>query len=85
MTGHVDRRHAGGGRERRVRSDSGRGADFRILSPENLRRLTRGVAAAIDVVRHGLRVLVDKEEFAAALPRISGDKPPESVRGCLDP
>lgn len=70
-----------GSMERRVLFDGALDVDFSFFSLEQFRQVSGDKGIVANIVRRGVRVLVDKEGIAALLPPVAGEKvvahPPE--------
>jgi aminoglycoside 6-adenylyltransferase len=64
-----------GGQERRVLYEGCLDVDFSLFSPQQFQQVLRDVPSVLNVLRRGVRVLVDKDGLMAALPPVAGEKP----------
>jgi aminoglycoside 6-adenylyltransferase len=64
-----------GGQERRVLFEGCLDVDFSLFSPQQFRQVLRDLPSVVNVIRRGVRVLVDKDGLAAGLPPVAGEKP----------
>jgi aminoglycoside 6-adenylyltransferase len=60
--------------ERRVLFEGALDVDFSLFSLEQFRQVSGAPDVVADIVRRGVRVLVDKDGIAASLPPVAGEK-----------
>src|SRR5262249_38021240 len=63
------------GQERRVLYEGCLDVDFSLFSPEQFQHVLRDIPSVLNVLRRGVRVLVDKDGLMAALPPLAGETP----------